>query len=77
VPQRPTPADFLDLWHRGEVHTADAWWRVDMSAGSTELLYSPGDIMLDVESPVIDDEGEYIAFMNAADKSLWLLRIKE
>ncbi len=77
VPQRPTPADFLGLWHRGEVHTADAWWRVDMSAGSTELLYSPGDIILDVENPVIDDNGEYIAFMNAADKSLWLLRISE
>ena len=77
VPQRPTPANFLDLWHRGEVHTADAWWRVDMSAGRTELLYSPGDIMLDVENPAIDGEGEYIAFMNAADKSLWLLRINE
>ena len=77
VPQRPTPANFLDLWHRGEVHTADAWWRVDMSAGSTELLYSSGDIMLDVENPAIDDEGDYIAFMNAVDKSLWLLRVKE
>ena len=77
VPQRPTPANFLDLRHRGEAHTADAWWRVDMSAGSTKLLYAPGDIMLDVENPAIDDAGAYIAFMNAADKSLWLLRIKE
>lgn len=77
VPQRPTPPDFLDLWHRGEAHTADAWWRIDMSAGSTELLYSPGDIILDVENPTIDDRGEYIAFMNAADKSLWLLRVSE
>src|SRR3990167_8783253 len=76
VPQRPTPANFLDLRHRGEAHTADAWWRVDMSAGSTKLLYAPGDIMLDVENPAIDDAGAYIAFMNAADKSLWLLRIK-
>jgi hypothetical protein len=75
VPQRPAPANFLDLWHRGEAHTADAWWRVDMSAGSTELLYSPGDIILDVENPMIDGSGEYIAFMNAADKSLWLLRV--
>ena len=48
-----------------------------MSAGSTKLLYAPGDIMLDVENPAIDDAGAYIAFMNAADKSLWLLRIKE
>lgn len=77
VPQRPTPAGFLDLWHRGETHTADAWWRVDMSAGSTKLLYAPGDIMLDVENPAIDDKGAYIAFMNATDKSLWLLRVNE
>jgi len=77
VPQGSPPSDFLNRWYRGEVHTTDAWWRVDASAVSAEILYSPGSIELDVENPVIDDSGTYIAFMNAADKSLWLLRIAE
>ncbi|OGG57950.1 hypothetical protein A2853_03430 [Candidatus Kaiserbacteria bacterium RIFCSPHIGHO2_01_FULL_55_17] len=77
VPQTAPPANFLDRWYRGEVHTADAWWRVDVSANSAELLYTPGNETLDVEDPTIDEGGSYIAFKNAVDKSLWLLRIKE
>lgn len=77
VPQSPPVSNFLDRWHRGEIHTADAWWRVDAWAASAELLYSPGNITIDVESPVIDEKGEYVAFMNAIDKSLWLLRVQE
>ena len=77
VPQTQPSPGFLDQWHRGEVHTADAWWRVDASAASAELLFSPGNTTLDVENPLIDKQGEYIAFMNSIDKSLWLLRVAE
>ena len=77
VPQGVPPADFLDGWNRGETHTADAWWRVDVSAASAELLFSPGSAELDVESPAVDDGGNYIAFINARDKTLWLLRVAE
>jgi len=77
VPQGIPPADFLDSRNRGETHTADAWWKVDAGAASAELLFSPGSAELDVENPVVDDEGNYIAFINARDKTLWLLRIAE
>ncbi|OGG58452.1 hypothetical protein A2853_02025 [Candidatus Kaiserbacteria bacterium RIFCSPHIGHO2_01_FULL_55_17] len=77
VPQSLPAPSFLDRWYRGEVHTADAWWRVDAGAASAELLFSPGNAVLDVERPVIDNSGNYIAFVNAVDKSLWLLRIEE
>ena len=77
VPQGLPPADFLDSWNRGETHTSDAWWKVDVGADSAELLFSPGSAELDVESPAVDDGGNYIAFINARDKTLWLLRIKE
>ena len=73
VPQVSPDNNFLDRWYRGEVHTADSWWRVSVNANSAELLYTPGDI-LDVENPVIDGSGNYIAFINGIDKSLWLLR---
>ncbi|OGG67614.1 hypothetical protein A3C21_00350 [Candidatus Kaiserbacteria bacterium RIFCSPHIGHO2_02_FULL_59_21] len=77
VPQVSPGDGFLDRRYRGEMHTADAWWRIDVGAATAELLYSPGSIELDVEDPVIDESGNYIAFINARDKSLWLLRVKE
>jgi len=77
VPQSLSGPQFLDRWYRGEVHTTDAWWRVDVSAGTAELLYSPGDRALDVEEPVIDASGTYITFLDARDKSLWLLQVRE
>jgi len=77
LPPDPPAGGFLDAWYRGEVHTSDAWWRVDVSANSAEPLYSSANVVLDVENPVIDESGNYIAFTNAIDKSLWLLRIEE
>ena len=63
-------------WFRGEVHTTDTWWKIDVGSGRAEILYAPeGGLGLDVESPTIDPEGTYIAFLNGADKSLWLLRL--
>ncbi len=78
VPSVAPSGDFLDGWYRGERHTADAWWRVDVSAGSAHLFYSPeSSRALDVENPVMDADGKYIAFTNRADLSLWILRINQ
>lgn len=77
VPQQSTPPNFLDLWYRGDTHIADSWWKVDISANAAEPVYDSANASFDVEDPVMDDAGEYIAFRNAMDKSLWLLRIEE
>ncbi|MEK7068859.1 MAG: hypothetical protein AAB947_00585 [Patescibacteria group bacterium] len=77
VPEGKPSVNFLDRWHRGEEHTSDAWWRVDAKDASAEILSPPGNVPFDVENPIIDDGGNYIAFTNARDKALWLLRIKE
>ncbi len=76
VPQIAPTGNFLDNWYRGAVHTADVWWQVDVSAGTAQIIYTPDASMaLDVEDPVIDAGGNYIAFINGADQSLWVLRI--
>lgn len=77
VPAALPPAGFLDNRFRGTSHTSDAWWRVDVSAGTAEILFSPetAGTNLDVVNPVIDTAGKYIAFLNARDQSLWMLRI--
>ena len=77
VPQSlPAGGGFLDAWYRGQVHTADQWWQIDTDTGASEMLFSP-DIPLDVQDPIIDPQGQYIIFKNAADQSLWALRIAE
>lgn len=76
VPQGSTGANFLDNWYRGAAHSSDALWRVDASAGTAEQLFTPpSNTSIDIESVSVDSGGNYITFTNAADKSLWLLRL--
>lgn len=78
VPSVAPTGDFLTRWYRGEIHTTDAWWRVDVSAGTAHLFFSPeSSLSLDVVDPVVDAGGQYIAFTNARDLSLWMLRINQ
>ncbi|RJR12874.1 hypothetical protein C4585_02845 [Candidatus Parcubacteria bacterium] len=74
VPQT-SPTSALDAWRRGEMHTRDGWWRIDVSAGQAEQLYAPENAVIDVENPSIDSSGSYLLFMNRIDKSLWSLRV--
>ncbi|OGG52963.1 hypothetical protein A3C20_03790 [Candidatus Kaiserbacteria bacterium RIFCSPHIGHO2_02_FULL_55_25] len=77
VPQvTPTKVDYMEEWYRGATHTSDAWWKVDVSSGTAQSQFTPDSgTSFDVEHPVINENGDYIAFINAADKSLWMLRI--
>ena len=78
VPQEVLTGNFLDDWYKGIAHTADSWWRIDASAGKAELVYAPNpSLRLDASSPVMDARGEYIAFRNLRDGSLWVLRLKK
>lgn len=77
-PQSATAARFTDAWVRGSAHTADSWFTIDLGAAKAEKFFTPeSTVAIDVENPMMDARGEYIAFMNARDKSLWVLRIKE
>ncbi|MFZ2886966.1 MAG: hypothetical protein WA021_04070 [Minisyncoccia bacterium] len=77
-PQTALPRNFLDNWLRGAIHTSDAWFTIDASAAKSSKFFAPETtVALDVEKPLIDSRGGFIAFMNARDKSLWVLRIAE
>lgn len=78
VPQGSAGQNFLDVWYRGAAHSSDALWRIDASAGTAEMIYTPpSDTSIDVENMLVDSGGNYITFMNAANKSLWLLRLSK
>lgn len=78
APRGTVPGLFHDRWYRGEIHTEDNWYAVDAAAATADTLFTiESGTGMDVENPVIDPSGEYLAFQNARDKSLWMLRIKE
>ena len=78
VPSAPPVGNFLDDWYKGVSHTTDAWWRIDVSADKAVAIYTPAqNLSLDVKDPVIDATGSYIAFSDARDGSLWILRINK
>lgn len=72
------PTEFPDSWYQGVAHTDDTWKVWDTRTGTGKTLEVPlSTPPLDVESPVADDTGVYIAFMDARDKSLWVVQITE
>ena len=79
VPNNPAPSNFLDGWYRGTANTSDDWWEMDLSSGASQRIYSPSanNVSLDVKDPIIDPSGNYIAFLNAKDRSLWVLRVAQ
>jgi len=78
VPQSPTGTNFLNNWYRGTVHTTDAWYVIDGSAGEAEPFFAMNNVVaIDAGRPMIDENGNYMVFLNASDQSLWLLRIHE
>ncbi|MFZ2720162.1 MAG: hypothetical protein WAZ27_04830, partial [Minisyncoccia bacterium] len=78
VPQVAPGAGYLTNWHRGKIHTTDSWYRIEAVATTSEKFFEMSiDSAIDVENPFMDGKGEYLVFMNARDKSLWILRITE
>lgn len=76
APQTAPPPGFIDLWYQGASHTSDSWWVVDAASGNVTELFTPAP-PLDVQDAQVDPSGNYIAFENGADLSLWILRIMQ
>lgn len=65
-------------WYRGHIHTVDTWWVIDTANGTAKEAYAMQRAeggSLDVRQPIIDPTGNFIAFINGVDQSLWLWRI--
>lgn len=77
VPSSIPLSRFLDGWYQGALHTDDTVWVVDPKTASAKRFYVPSANggSVDIEEPLIDSTGTFMAFRNAADHSLWLLRI--
>ena len=76
VPADTKNPHFIGDWYQGTLHTSDTWWKIDTAAGTATILYTM-QRSLDVQHPIIDALGNYIAFQNGSDQSLWLLRLAQ
>ncbi len=78
VPNSPPGAGYFVNSYEGALHTEDVWWKVEAAEGTaTRFFVSDSRANFDVEDPSMDETGGYIGFRNAADKSLWVLRVSE
>jgi hypothetical protein len=72
VPQGGPPS--LGAWYRGEVHTEDSLWRVD-ATGNAEEVALGAPLSADIERPLIDASGGYLAFRNGVNHALMLVHL--
>lgn len=78
VPRTLSTSAFLNDWYAGALHTTDAIWKVDVSAGTAEQFFATDSTLaLDMENLRFDPSGSYLVFINATDKTLWSLRIAQ
>lgn len=78
VPTSAPGVAYLTNWYQGATHTADVWWKIQAGEGTAERFFVPDTrALFDVEDPAVDETGAYIGWRDAADKTLWLLRISE
>lgn len=67
-----------DLWYRGEMAYTDNVWRFNTDTDTAEILVEPKEdfkVELDVTSPILSPDEDYLFFINKSDLSLWALRL--
>jgi len=74
VPAKLPSNNFITNWYQGALHTSDSIWQIDASNGTAQQLFTPNQ-PLDVRDPQVDPSGQYLAFENGADMSLWVLKL--
>jgi hypothetical protein len=77
VPSDSTAHDFIKNWYMGALHTSDSWWRINLTSGKSEEIFSAGSgsSRIDVVDPTIDTTGSILGFKNGIDGTLWVLRV--
>ncbi len=79
VPKSISQELYPDAWYKGEVSFADQIWKVDVISGITTMLNDPtlvgaGD--MDGVKLMLDQNENYLFFVNKTDSFLWELGLK-
>ena len=81
VPKYLSPqVDYPDSWYQGETSFSDEIWKIDAINTSTEMLLdltsAPNGEDIDAIKLSLDENENYLSFINKKDSYLWELKLK-
>ena len=80
VPSLINQAQYPDSWYQGEVSFSDKIWKVDIKSGNTTMILDPilieGGENIDGIKLTLDENQNYLFFVNKKDSYLWELSLK-
>jgi hypothetical protein len=78
IPRSPMGKEFVDDVYQGTVATDDVLWRFNIMTGeATQLidLYAQVKVRLDVASPLVSNDGQFLIFQTRKNDYLWALQL--
>lgn len=75
APISEIPASFVENWYKGTVTSADNLWLVNTANQTAQLYANPENLVgrtIDVKNIDTNTTGDYLAFTNKIDHTLWL-----
>lgn len=79
VPKSIDQGNYPDSWYQGEVSFSDEIWGIDIGSGTTTMIADPASISgeeIDGTKLSLDDNQNYLFFVNKKDSYLWELNLK-
>ncbi len=80
VPKYIYPGTYPDLWYQGEVSFSDEIWRIDVEDRNAtmilDIMSSPGGEEIDAIKLDMDENQDYLFFVNKKDSYLWEFKLK-
>jgi len=80
VPKSIDPGQYPDSWYQGEVSFRDQLWKIDIESGNASIILDPatsvGGEEIDGIKLAVDENENYLFFVNKKDSFLWKLELK-
>ena len=79
VPKNIEGSNYPDTWYQGEVSFADNIWKINTADGTTSLISDPASTVgedIDGIKLALDENQNYLFFINKKDSYLWELNLK-
>ena len=79
VPKSINQSGYPDVWYQGEASFTDQIWKITVADGTTNLISDPSTEKgedIDGIKLALDENGNYLFFVNKKDSYLWELNLK-
>lgn len=73
APEKLPDGIYPDMWYQGRIVTEDRIWKINTETGTIEKISPNTAIKLDVTKITLDQNEQYLYFVNKKDFTLWSL----